>query len=136
MQKNRKVQRLDARKNRLKQWVVEIAMVDVCAHVNAPYSRQFARAIQFIDSTIREEHWKRQQSEQPRRIFHVRSAGRIVPCARQFVGHFFVAPMRHWPSERHRLHGSALRVHIRDPLLQIDEAIWKWSLEARVRLDV
>src|SRR6202166_5436191 len=60
MQENGKIQRLDAGKNRFKQRVVEIAMVDVRAHVNAPYSRQFAGAIQFIDGAFREEHGKRQ----------------------------------------------------------------------------
>src|SRR5258706_4749710 len=63
MQKDWKVQGFDARKNRLEQHVVEIAMVDVRAHVNAAYPRQFARAIQFIDGAIREEHGKREQSE-------------------------------------------------------------------------
>src|ERR1700737_4838216 len=71
MQKNREVQRLDAGKNGLEQRVVEIAVVDVCAHVNAADSRQFASAIQFVDSAIGKEHGKREQSEQPCWIFQV-----------------------------------------------------------------
>src|SRR6202166_555925 len=63
MQENGKIQRLDVGKYRLEQRVVEVAMVDVCAHVNASHSRQLAGAIQFIDRAIREEHWKRQESE-------------------------------------------------------------------------
>src|SRR5580692_570901 len=99
MQENRKVQLLNARKNWLKQRIVEIALVDVRAHVDAAYSWQLARSIQFIDRTIRKEHRQRQKSEQPSRIFHMRGTGPIVPGAGEFVREVFIAPMCHWPGE-------------------------------------
>src|SRR5882724_13165530 len=136
MQKYWKVQGFDARKNRPKQRVVQITMVDVGAHVNAAYARQFTGAIQFVDGAIRKEHGKREQSEQPRRVLEVRSASCIVPCARQSVGYVFVAPVSHWPGQGHGLHGRALRVHIRDSFLQIDKAVRKWSLKTHVGFDV
>src|SRR6267142_5482595 len=69
MQKNGKIQGLNVGKNWFKQRVVEIAMVDVRTHVNAPDPGQFAGAVQFVDRAIREEHWKGQKSEQPGGIF-------------------------------------------------------------------
>ena len=63
-------------------------------------------------------------------------AGRIVPGARQFVRDFLVSPMRHGSGEGHRLYSGALRIHIRDPLLQIDGAVGKRALEAGIRLDI
>jgi hypothetical protein len=62
---NGKIQGLDMDKDRLKQRIVEIAMVDVRAYINAPHSGQLAGSIQFIYGAIREEHWKRQESPGP-----------------------------------------------------------------------
>src|ERR1700688_4589420 len=100
MQKNGEIERFDAVKNRLEERVIEIAMIDVRAHVYAPQAGHFGRTIQFIDGTIRKKHREGQQSDEPRRILQVRGTGRVVPCARQFVRDFLVAPMRHGSGQR------------------------------------
>ncbi len=63
-------------------------------------------------------------------------AGRVIPSARQFVRHFFIAPVRHRSGERHRLYGRSLRVHVRNALPHIDHPIGKRALKTRLCLNV
>src|ERR1700730_4210262 len=136
MEEDGKLQGLDAGKNRLEQRIVEIALVDVGAHVNAPHSGQLAGTIEFIDRAIREEHWQGQESVKSRRILHVRCTGAVVPGARELVRDLFISPMRHGAGERHGLHGGSLGVHVCGALLQVDDTIGQRSLETHFRLDI
>src|ERR1700676_1047523 len=136
MQENGKIQGLNARQNGLEQRIIKVAMIDICAHINAPYSRQLACAMQFLDGAIREEHRKRKQSEQPRRILTMRAAGGIVRGPRELAGNFVVPPLGHGSGELHGLHGGALRIHISDSLLEVDDPVREGPLEGRLVLDV
>src|SRR6266576_6502110 len=72
MQKNRQVERLDAREDRLKQRIVEVTPFDVGAQVDAAHTRQFACPIQFVNGVIGVKHRQGQEGNNPRGIGEMR----------------------------------------------------------------
>src|SRR6267378_299298 len=96
MQKNRQVERLDAREDRLKQGVVEVAPFDVGAQVDTAHAWQFARTIELVNGVIGVKHRQGQEGKQPRGIGEMRGTRAVVPRLGKSEGNFRIAPIIHW----------------------------------------
>src|SRR5882762_1848480 len=96
MQKDRQAERLDAREDRLKQGIVEVAPFDVSAQVNTAHAWQFARTIEFVNGVIGVKHRQGQEGNNPRWIGEMRGTRAVVPRLGESEGNFRIAPIIHW----------------------------------------
>src|SRR6267378_1615132 len=96
MQKNRQVERLDAREDRLKQGIVEVAPFDVGAQVDTAHTWQFARPIELVNGVIGVKHRQGQEGNNPRWIGEMRGTRAVVPRLGESEGNFRIAPIIHW----------------------------------------
>src|SRR6267142_4428439 len=96
VQKTRQVESLDAREDRLKQRIVEVAPFDVGAQVDTAHAWQFARTIELVNGVIGVNHRQGQEGNNPRWIGEMRSTRAVVPRLGESAGNFRIAPIIHW----------------------------------------
>jgi hypothetical protein len=135
MQEHRQAELLDPREDRLEGRIVEIAVVDVGAHVDAAHARQLAHPVELVDGTLRVEHRQGRKHDETIRMRFVGFDGRIVPSFRQSMRQVGVGPVQHRRGQRERVHADALAIHVGEALLDVGEFFGQRPGRARRRLD-
>ena len=135
MQEHWQPELLDPGEDRFEQGVVEVAIVDVGAHVDAAHARHIAHAIELVDGPVRVKHGQGREHDEAVRMGLVRDDRRVVPRAREPVRQVGIGPVQHRRGERERVHAHALGIHVGEALLDIDEFLGQWPGREHRALD-